>query len=339
MKNISQKDIESFADSLLKLFDDIKHSDLMNKGPDYHPCSKELYNADRTKLITRIRFFQRILEPIKERSEILEIGSGYGFNLIIIKFLGFESVYGVELVESVSDTAEKIIKLAKKHVDFDLTGCRSICANAETSGFDDQKFQNILAIESISHVPSFDRLMREINRILKTGGNFIVSDGNNICCPPYRKFLHKTWEKTRKNELEKKIDYLKKVYPDLSPHLRASIALHTELLSLKDAADAVPNILKTNKLPMNLYFEGYAPIQVQSGTWAEYAFEPPKLAKYMSLYGFSATPKLYAGSARGGIWPVVEDIINVLPDKIRFLFRPTFLIYMKKIDAVKYLVN
>lgn len=339
MAHIRQQDIDSFAHSLLNLLNEIKVSDLKDQGPTCHPCSLELNKARIPILKTRIRFFQRMLAPLSDRKSVLELGSGYGFNLLIMKFLGFQKVHGVELVKSVNDTAVEVLKLAKKHMDINVDDCTTTCGDAESTDFKNEQFQNIVAIESISHIPSFDRFMREINRILKPNGMVVVSDGNNICCPYYRRNLQKTWTKTREKDLIIRVQTLRTAYPDLDPHLCASIALHTELLSLDDAKAAVPAIVKTNKLPMNLYFEGYAPIQAQTGTWAEYGFEPPKLAKDVQKYGFSATPSLYAGSGRGGIWPFIENTINMMPDSIRFLFRPTFFLHMTKTDSVKYLIN
>ena len=341
MLHFNEKDITSFAMSIEKIINELKTSNLTEKGPEYQSFVDHLNNFFLKKFVMHVHFFKRLLFSVLDsgiNSSILEIGSGYGLNLIILKFLGFENVVGIELMQSMNHNANVMINLAKKYLNFNLDNCYSICGDAESTNFGDKEFEYIISTETISHVPSLDRLMRELNRILRDNGLFILSDGNNHSCPYYKRKMLKIWKQTRNKELEKRIIFLKKHFPDINPHFRASIALHTELLPLAEVENIVPNILQTNKLPMNLYFEGYAPVYSQSGVWAEYGFYPVKLADYFKLYGFSSKIQVYTGSARGFPFNIAEKLINLLPNKIKFLFRPNFIVYSKKIDIPRFLI-
>ena len=336
-----KSNIEDFAKSLKCVIDEIKDNPQMESGPEYQKFSDAFKNmANAESLGKIIRQFENIFieANINSRRSILEVGSGYGVNLLILKFLGFDRVCGIELIESMNKNANFLINIAKKYVKFSLDDCYSLCGNAEATNFTNGEFDNVIAIEVISHVPSIDRFLREVNRILKDEGSFIIRDGNNHYCPYYRRKFLREWARVRDAELKKRIVFLKQHFPDIDPQFRASIALHTELLSLNDVKDAVSEIIRTNKLPMNLYFEGYAPVFSQSGIWVEYGLYPTKVTQQLKLYGFSSKKKVYIGSARGFPFELLEKIVNLFPDKIRFLIRPSFMVYAKKIDVVKYLV-
>ncbi len=341
-RKLTKQEVVGFAQSIQSLLTNLQSHDMTLNGPQYQSFMNTVIKSfSLKKFITRIHYFNELLTPVfkadKNRS-VLEIGSGYGLNLIILKFLGFEKVVGIELVESIAHNAQILMREAQQHLDFSLDNCVTICGNAESTSFKDGMFDCVIACEVISHVPSFDRVMRETNRILTHNGFFVVSDGNNHSCLRLKRRRHKAWRSVRSSELHKRVMFLKEHFPDIDPQFRASIALHTELLPLCEVERIVPDIIKTNKLPMNLYFEEYAPVFSSSGIWVEYGFYPAKLCKTFALYGFTSTLKAYIGSARGFPFNTVQTILNWLPNKLRFMFWPVFIMYAKKTAPPKYLI-
>lgn len=339
---MNNNEITRLAQSICAMLEKIKSDPDFMQGPQYQSFERTILRLDQKRLVNRIRYFNKILSPVLQSGHtqsLLEVGCGYGINTLIFKSLGFKHICGIEIVPSISANAQLLIKKAQDYLPYSLDGCEVICGNAESTSIPDESFECVFAVEVISHVPSIDRFLREMNRILKTGGYFVVSDGNNLRCPYYRSKLTKIWKRLRETELKKRIVYLENQFPDIDPQFRASIALHTELLPLEAMKKEVPGIIKNNTLPMNLYFPGYAPIFSESGIWAEYGFYPEKLASYVEQYGFFAQVHQYIGSARNSFLDIAERCINLLPDVLRFLFRPSFLLYAQKNERTRYLID
>jgi hypothetical protein len=89
---------------------------------------------------------------------------------------------------------------------------------------------------------------------------------------------------------------------------------------------------------MSLYMEGHPPVFSETGVWDEKGFYPARLARELHGYGFDAHVRTYVGSARGPLWSAVETLVNRLPDSIRFLLRPAFLVHARKVRQPHYLV-
>lgn len=332
--------INNFSAALLKTFNEIKSLNSLNSGPAYQDFSLYLSQINQDYLIKQIRFLQRLLKPIQNvRSlSILEVGSGYGLNLLILKFLGFKEVKGIEVVKSINDNAKLLIETAKKYCDFDLSDCDSFHGDAQCTHFRNEQFDVLLSIETISHIPSLDRFLREVNRLLKINSYLIISDGNNCSCPWHYKKQSKLWKEIREADLVKRLNFIKENFPEIDSSLRASIALHTELLGKDDLIDAIKEILRTKKFPMNLYFEGYAPVYFETGIWDEFGFYPRKFIADLNKYGFKTEADIYFGSARGFPFNIIENLINSLPLVIKEKLRPNFISYARKFEETKYLI-
>lgn len=339
MRSMNKRFID-FLTALEKTVNDVSKSYLINEGPSYQGYKLFLSSLTKENVNKQVNYLARLVRPIDKKNvkKILEVGSGYGLNLIVLKYLGFEDVTGVEIVKSMSDNANLLIQTAQKYFDFDLIKCKSIQMDAECTNFPDNEFDAIFAIEMISHVPSIDRFLREVNRILKFNSKLIISDGNNCACPWYYKKRKAIWKKIREEELEKRIKFIKDNFPAINPNLRASIAIHTELMSKEDMYSVIPQIVKSNKLPMSLYFEGYAPVFFETGIWDEYGFFPRKFVKDLAKYGFNSNIEIYLGSARGFPYEHLETIINQLPLALREKLKPNFFCYSKKIKTADYLI-
>lgn len=99
----------------------------------------------------------------KEDDYVLEIGCGLG---ILLSLLKSKNKYGVESNEfAVNKCKEKGIN-AKLHND------------AYNLLFDDSFFDAVIMNESIEHIHDVDRLTKEVKRILKRGGKFIITTPN-----------------------------------------------------------------------------------------------------------------------------------------------------------------
>lgn len=81
------------AKNIIEVAKEIKNRKDFLTGPAYQNFGAFLSNLTEEKIVRHIRYLKFILRPIlKYEGAILEVGSGYGLNLILLKFLGFRVV-------------------------------------------------------------------------------------------------------------------------------------------------------------------------------------------------------------------------------------------------------
>lgn len=103
----------------------------------------------------------------KEKVKFLDVGSGSGFFLRILKKHGYDYDY------TGLDFSEEQIELAKKE------GTTVLKADLnDTLPLDDNSFDIILASEIIEHIYDTDKFLEELHRLLKPGGKLILTTPN-----------------------------------------------------------------------------------------------------------------------------------------------------------------
>jgi hypothetical protein len=147
------------------------------------------------------------------------------------------------------------------------------------------------------------------------------------------------WKTNREKELRERIRFISDNYPEINPNLRASIAIHTELMSKNDLCNVIPTIISTNKLHMSLYFEGHAPVYFETGIWNEFGFFPKRLIQDFEKYGFKSWIDIVFGGSRGTHLGKIENLLNHFPLFIKDKLRPGFICYSQKEKKTDYLYN
>ncbi|MFH1545490.1 MAG: class I SAM-dependent methyltransferase [archaeon] len=102
-----------------------------------------------------------------EKGKLLDIGCGDGYFTSLIKENSFLEVYGADILEKYSK------KLKENGINF-----RRIDLNREVLPFKNSFFDFVVAEEVIEHVFDNERMLEEINRVLKPNGTFICSVPN-----------------------------------------------------------------------------------------------------------------------------------------------------------------
>ncbi len=111
------------------------------------------------------------LGEIKKEHKILDAGCGIGGSSIYLaKNIGC-NVHGITLSKKQSETANRLAK--KNKLDHLVKFSQS---NYLETGFDDNSFDIVWALESFSSCPDNDLFFKEMNRILKPGGKILISD-------------------------------------------------------------------------------------------------------------------------------------------------------------------
>lgn len=115
---------------------------------------------------TRRKLFSSYIKALKlnkEKTKILDIGSSSGTNLRMLKDLGFKNYHGFDYN-----------LLAKKFCEKKGLG-EVIIGDISNSKLADNSYDFILATDVIEHVEDDEKVLSEINRILKVGGKAIIT--------------------------------------------------------------------------------------------------------------------------------------------------------------------
>ena len=97
---------------------------------------------------------------------VLDLGCGYGENCKEISSLGAKDVVGI-------DISEKMLAVANKENKCDNVSFLQMSMN-DTAGLD-QKFDVILSSLAVHYIEDFEKLLKNIYRLLNCGGLFIFS--------------------------------------------------------------------------------------------------------------------------------------------------------------------
>ena len=105
---------------------------------------------------------------------ILDIGCGYGFRTIGVAGSGASSVNAIDLD---AERIEAAVLYAHKNM---VENVHFGVMDAECLEFEDNSFDLVLADELIHHLANVPKVLREMQRVLKTGGAAIISDHNRL---------------------------------------------------------------------------------------------------------------------------------------------------------------
>ncbi len=101
--------------------------------------------------------------------KILDLGCGDGYLLNLLKQSGYKNLYGVDISKTRVKRALELTKLPNKHI---------VASLGEKTPFLPNFFDVIICSEVMEHIPKPDLLLKEIHRLLKDEGMFIISTPN-----------------------------------------------------------------------------------------------------------------------------------------------------------------
>jgi len=99
---------------------------------------------------------------------VLDIGSGRGeFIHFITNFGSFEKITAVDTIEKSGEFIKK--NFSEQEISF-------VCANAKDLPFEDETFDTVCLSNSLHHLEEMPKILKEMKRVLKKGGNFIINE-------------------------------------------------------------------------------------------------------------------------------------------------------------------
>jgi len=148
----------------------------------YDKISKEFKNADK--------IFPDVTRPIlyslvkKNKGKLLDLGCGYGEDLIHFQKEGFE-VYGIDVSEKMVKESKDKCKLAKVSV-----------SSFEKLPYENNTFDVIFSRYALQHSEKIAPIFEEAYRVLKKGGEFVF-----LVTHPLRHYFEKKTKDYWKQEI------------------------------------------------------------------------------------------------------------------------------------------
>jgi len=103
----------------------------------------------------------------KKNEKILDVGCGTGF--FASKAAKRQAnIIGLDMSENMLKVAEKIAKKNNLKIKF-------IKGNAEKLPFKNCSFDKVIAVDLIGHLPNPQKFIKEVGRVIKNGGKFILA--------------------------------------------------------------------------------------------------------------------------------------------------------------------
>jgi 2-polyprenyl-3-methyl-5-hydroxy-6-metoxy-1,4-benzoquinol methylase len=128
---------------------------------EFYHSGKEVYNQNEKEY----RDYTTLIQQFKKTGKVLEIGCGHGFLLKTLEEAGYEC-FGVEPSPLAFNYAKNNLGL---HVENTFLN---------ESSFYNTQFDVVILIDVVEHVINMQRMMKEVQKVLKPGGLIFIGTGN-----------------------------------------------------------------------------------------------------------------------------------------------------------------
>jgi len=151
----------------------------------------------------RVPLVLKYLEP-RAGDAILDCGCGMGFNLLALARLYEATLVGVE---------PDVAAIGRARVEVQSTQVRLVRGDAVRLPFSDSCFDKVLMTEVLEHIPDESAALREVWRVLRPGGAYVLSVPNENY-PFWWDPLNKTLDKVAHTHVPSHIWWLAGIWAD-----------------------------------------------------------------------------------------------------------------------------
>lgn len=281
--------------------------------------------ADDAGLRTWVRAKQQLLDLTSgiAGKVVVDVGAGFGMVSNLFALWGAKRVISVEVHTPMVHTHARInaeyfpeLKSRVHHVHGDASHL------AVRSGSADMVF----SIEAISHYFDVDGFLDEAARVLRPGGQLVVSDGNNGANPAVRRFLVNYWERLENGPegpfgtevvpepmRMRRERVVHQNFPELSAVRVGEMARLTSGMDRAQIVDAVGAHLRGGAPPASPYARGQLPRDPEWGYVMERHFDGRDLAARIERRGFTARAIPHFGGAANDFLLAANAVLRAFP--------------------------
>lgn len=154
---------------------------------DANPLHKDRF--DRRAWVQRRAYYCRAGHF--QKSRILEVGCGFGWDAVAISVLGDNQVVASDILPSmIAGVEECLAAMRKKGKTINIEPkVVDICNNDLPS----ESFDGIYSSEAIEHVHDLDEMFDQCYRLLKPGKRLLIANDSNRLNPQFREDMFKMW--------------------------------------------------------------------------------------------------------------------------------------------------
>jgi SAM-dependent methyltransferase len=286
------------------------------------------YNGDLLDdrgLRTWVRAKQQLFDlagGVRERV-VVDAGSGFGMVANLVACWGARQVCAVEVHAPMAASHARINAAHFPFLAGRVFGMRGDASHLPLrSGTADLVF----SIEAISHYYDVDAFLAECARILRPGGQVLISDGNNGANPRIRASTLELWRRFELGPegpfgdhvvpepmVRRRERVLRQSFPQLP---EARVAALAEVTSGMDRAEIVRTVsahLAGGPAPARPYRHGECPRDPEWGYVMEQLFDGRDLAARLARLGFEARALPHFGGAANDLVHAVNLVLRRLP--------------------------
>jgi SAM-dependent methyltransferase len=254
---------------------------------------------------------------------VVDAGSGFGMVSNLLAHWGATHVIALE-VHTPMATSHARVNAA--HFP-ELAGRVSIVrGDADRMPLQTASADLVLSIEAISHYYDVDAFLDECARVLRPGGQVVVSDGNNGANPRIRARVIEFWERLENGPegpfgdemvpepmVKRRERIVRERFPHLGDERAAALARLTSGMDRAAIERAVSAHLAGGPPPSSPYVRGQCPREPEWGYVLEQLFDGRDLAARLARRGFESRALPHFGGAANDWLMAANLVLRALP--------------------------
>jgi SAM-dependent methyltransferase len=273
---------------------------------------------------------------------VLDAGCGFGFTLLLLRWLGASDVYGIDISEQMIRTIREFLPLLPD--DF-ADRIRVTQGSVTEMPYENESFDLVLSLEAISHYHDVGAFIGEAAKVIRRGGRLLIRDGNNDKNPRVRRETRALWEEfetgkpsalSGRHERDgcyrlRRKEIITESFPELSADVVTDLVLRTSYMNRDEIIRAVREHQRGGARPASFYNGQDPPVDPGSGSVIERLFDPYQLAAELRAAGFSTRVAGYWGGASGRPSIRLANKILGAASRLTIYTAPSFTIAARKL--------
>jgi ubiquinone/menaquinone biosynthesis C-methylase UbiE len=243
-----------------------------------------------------------------KNASVLDLGCGFGLIATIFGLNGSKEVIGYDLnVEKIN-----LFKKLLLYLNPEIKNVKPVLGDSSKIEFPGEYFDVIIANETLSHVRGIEESIREVYRVLKPGGSFLIRDGNNSLFLLGKIMRRRFWRRIEQGPVDPswfrstdiplpyfmiRREMIHDRFPEMDPLKIDFLSRATAGMFGEEIFNAVEDFEKNGKIPNIPKFRYRNPI---TGEYPEKEINPFALKEMLKRVGFdvSFVPHFYSQSFR-----------------------------------------